>query len=192
MWGTSDSTQDDFDGTDAGTLNPSGYWGARPEAVAGAVARFLADLRAKITHLDAGVGAWRTSSAERKMIVQALAFAHGEWIRIHPFVNCKGTTARLLLVWLGARYGLGSVIQSKPTPSERAACDGRVFTYVDAAIRQMAGDDTPMEAWLSSRLTLLAGVAARDRGESSHRQIVVPQEGLEPPTPSLRMTCSTN
>jgi hypothetical protein len=23
-------------------------------------------------------------------------------------------------------------------------------------------------------------------------QLVVPQEGLEPPTPSLRMTCSTN
>jgi hypothetical protein len=40
----------------------------------------------------------------------------------------------------------------------------------------------------------MEAVLESPKGEKSPNplEILVPQEGLEPPTPSLRMTCSTN
>lgn len=44
---------------------------------------------------------------------------HGLWVRIHPFANGNGRTARLW-VWAALRYGLPSFVRTKPRPDATA------------------------------------------------------------------------
>lgn len=44
------------------------------------------------------------------------AYAHGEWIRIHPFANGNGRTARLWANWCALRYGVPPFVKLKPRP----------------------------------------------------------------------------
>ncbi|GAB5439870.1 MAG: hypothetical protein Fues2KO_02190 [Fuerstiella sp.] len=64
-------------------------------------------------------------------IIGLMAFAHGEWIRIHPFANGNGRTARLWANWIAMRYGLPPFVAVRPRP--RAA-------YETAARKSMKGD----------------------------------------------------
>jgi hypothetical protein len=41
---------------------------------------------------------------------------HGEWIRIHPFANGNGRTARLWANWAALRYGLPPFVRLRPRP----------------------------------------------------------------------------
>ena len=42
--------------------------------------------------------------------------AHAEWVRIHPFANGNGRTARLWANYLLVRYGLIPVVRLRPRP----------------------------------------------------------------------------
>jgi fido (protein-threonine AMPylation protein) len=53
-------------------------------------------------------------------VVAVTAIAHGEWIRIHPFVNGNGRTARLLAAHIALRYGLPVFVTLKPRPDDVA------------------------------------------------------------------------
>ncbi len=68
------------------------------------------------------------------------AVAHGEWMRIHPFANGNGRTARLWAHWLAARYDLPPLLRVKPRPDDHM--------YAVAARASMTGDHAPMRAWL--------------------------------------------
>lgn len=73
----------------------------------------------------------------------AISFAahlHGEWVRIHPFPNGNGRTARSLVLWATTRYGLPVLVPLRPRP---------VDPYGDAArLSLVAGDHSAMEMYL--------------------------------------------
>ncbi len=108
-----------------GPTMPDGYpdrvgvWAAD---VAAALAEFFASLEAALTTLD-GVVAPGTRPVEVDVlheIVGVVAAAHGEWVRIHPFVNGNGRTARLLAARVALRYGLPIFVTLKPRPHDVA------------------------------------------------------------------------
>jgi hypothetical protein len=47
-------------------------------------------------------------------VVAVAAWAHSEWVRIHPFANGNGRTARLWANAIFMRYGLPAAIQMRP------------------------------------------------------------------------------
>jgi fido (protein-threonine AMPylation protein) len=53
-------------------------------------------------------------------VVGLSAAVHGEWIRIHPFVNGNGRTARFLVAGISLRYGLPIYLTLKPRPFDVA------------------------------------------------------------------------
>ena len=53
-------------------------------------------------------------------IVALTAVVHGEWIRIHPFANGNGRTARLWAAYVSLRYGLPVYVALKPRPGDVA------------------------------------------------------------------------
>jgi hypothetical protein len=67
-------------------------------------------------------------------VLELAAWSHAEWVRIHPFANGNGRTARLWANSILLRYGLPPVVRLRPRP------DGG---YSQAAARAMDGDWGP-------------------------------------------------
>ena len=72
-----------------------------------------------------------TTEDEVDAIVTLAAFAHAEWVRLHPFMNGNGRTARCIANALAMRYGLPPFVRLRPRPD-----DG----YGQAAGAAMLGD----------------------------------------------------
>ena len=72
------------------------------------------------------------------------AWAHGEWVRIHPLTNGNGRTARLWANSLLVRYGLPPVIGLRPRPGGG---------YGAAGAAAMRGDVRPTRVELAKMLT---------------------------------------
>ena len=64
-------------------------------------------------------------------VLTLCAVLHGEWVRIHPFANGNGRTARLWANWAALRYGLPPFVTIKPRPGQ---------PYGAAAMASMRGD----------------------------------------------------
>ena len=85
-------------------------------------------------------------------VVGVAAAVHGEWIRIHPFANGNGRTARLLAAHVALRYGLPVFVTLKLRPDDVA--------YARAAFSSMgrppdfAGDHTEATAVFAHLLAL--------------------------------------
>lgn len=73
--------------------------------------------------------------AELHGVLTLCAVLHGAWVRIHPFANGNGRTARLWANWAALRYGLPPFVTIKPRPRD---------PYGLAAAASMAGDDQVM------------------------------------------------
>ncbi len=58
------------------------------------------------------------TSDEISEVVELSAWAHGEWVRIHPFANGNGRTARLLANYILVRFGFGPALSLKPRPDQ--------------------------------------------------------------------------
>ena len=71
------------------------------------------------------VGQPATAPTDVFAVVELAARAHGEWVRIHPFANGNGRTARLWANWIAVRYELPPFVSVRPRPAgtlyERAA-----------------------------------------------------------------------
>jgi hypothetical protein len=78
-----------------------------------------------------------------RAVAEAAAWAHCEWVRIHPFANGNGRTSRLIGNTILVRYGLPPVFRLRPRP------DG---DYADAAAAAMRGDHLPMTAYVIHEL----------------------------------------
>lgn len=115
--------------------------------VSDALGAFEAGMAAMTTQLDTrlAVGARPADPVDLRAVLIAAAIAHGEWIRIHPFANGNGRTARLWANWVGLRYGLPPFVSLRPRP------DG--LLHAGAAAASMRGDHGPMVTALLDMLS---------------------------------------
>ena len=115
------------------------YQGVSHAEVLEAVDSFIDDLRDAVEELDtnwSAVEPAQFTSLGIDLVVKLAAWAHGEWVRIHPFANGNGRTSRLWANYVFIRYGFGPVVDVRPRPGQ---------TYVKAAARSMGGHHAAME-----------------------------------------------
>lgn len=114
--------------------------------VPAALDAFVGATATVIAALDAAVapGAIATDPPVVAAIVRLCAYAHGEWIRIHPFANGNGRTARIWANWIAVRYGLPPFVRIKPRPDD--------VLFAGAAEMSMRGDHRATEAMFVSML----------------------------------------
>ncbi len=96
-----------------------GVWAADLDAE---LDRVLIGLHAGLRWLDERVPPGRRPSTvdELQMLVEMAALAHGEWIRLHPFANGNGRTARVWVALVCLRYALPVFIALKPRTPDLA------------------------------------------------------------------------
>lgn len=85
-----------------------------------AVENFVEIFRRRVRTLDRQLEAHGDEILEMDVweIVRLAAWAHGEWVRIHPFANGNGRTSRLWANYVFCRYGFGPVVKIRPRPGE--------------------------------------------------------------------------
>jgi hypothetical protein len=111
------------------------YRGTRAIHVARDLENFERELQKKVADLDKALSPGKELTAvELGEVIDLCAWAHAEWVRIHPFANGNGRTARLWADYLAMRYGLPAFVRLRPRP------DGG---YVEAGIFAMEGDWEP-------------------------------------------------
>jgi Fic/DOC family len=117
---------------------------------------FERSLRQAVGMLDSAIPVRRTSIdfEQLRSVLTLCAYSHGEWVRIHPFANGNGRTARLWANWSAVRYGLPPFVRLKPRPEGRG--------YAVAAGDSMRGDHRAM-------VTVFAEMLERSLLESSQR-----------------------
>ena len=109
--------------------------GAPPDKVAEELRAFERTLQRAIGALDARYPHGREIDKDGlAAVVDLCAWAHAEWVRIHPFANGNGRTARILANALLMRYGVPPAIRLRPRPDD---------SYGRAADAAMKGDWRP-------------------------------------------------
>ncbi|MFZ0817218.1 MAG: Fic family protein [Candidatus Sulfotelmatobacter sp.] len=111
------------------------YYGVHPSQVAAELRRFEETLQAVVAQLDKDLPIGKEPDAdELAAVIDLCAWAHAEWVRIHPFANGSGRTARLWVNFLARRYGLPPFVRLRPRPDSG---------YEDAGVKAMQGDWKP-------------------------------------------------
>jgi fido (protein-threonine AMPylation protein) len=110
------------------------------------LAGFEAAMEKAVAVLDPVISAGRSpdDAAQLRSVLTLCAYAHGEWVRIHPFANGNGRTARLWANWCVLRYGVPPFVRLKPRP------EGNL--YATASALSMRGDHEAMVAVLADML----------------------------------------
>jgi fido (protein-threonine AMPylation protein) len=107
-------------------------YGAKPADVAKELNEFEAKLQAIVSELDANLPSHvRLSQDHLGAVIDVCAWVHSEWVRIHPFVNGNGRTARLWANSIAMRYDLPPFLLLRPRPGAR---------YAAASAKAMQGD----------------------------------------------------
>jgi Fic family protein len=107
-------------------------YGVAAEQVAAELTRFDQILQRVVRRLDELVPPDTQPDADQiRAILELCAWAHAEWVRIHPFANGSGRTARLWANSLALRYGLPPFVRLRPRPAGG---------YGMASDKAMAGD----------------------------------------------------
>lgn len=110
-------------------------YGVDSSSVADELARFEAKVQTLVAELDALIPIGQEADADQlAALVDLCAWTHAEWVRIHPFANGNGRTARLWANSLAMRYGLPPFIRLRPRPNA---------IYSDAGAKAMQGDWKP-------------------------------------------------
>ncbi|MBA3587517.1 MAG: Fic family protein [Chloroflexi bacterium] len=127
-------------------VSVGGVAGTPAREVPDALGRLIGAATAVTGALDAAIppGTVPSRHLDVAAIVRLCANAHGEWIRIHPFANGNGRTARILANWLAVRYGLPPFVRIKPRPDD--------FLFAGAAALSMRGQHHATEALFISLL----------------------------------------
>lgn len=109
--------------------------GAMPWEVAKALKGFEKTLQIIVAGLDAKYpDAESLDDDGMEAVIEIAAWAHAEWVRIHPFANGNGRTARIWANLLLMRYGLPDVVSLRPRPGGE---------YGAAGAAAMKGDWVP-------------------------------------------------
>jgi Fic/DOC family len=93
------------------------HHGVPSDQVASALASFEARLRRAVVRLDQLIEPDQDLSADQvAAVIELCAWVHSGWIRIHPFANGNGRTARLWANSIALRYGLPAFVRLRPRP----------------------------------------------------------------------------
>jgi hypothetical protein len=112
--------------------------GVQAADVSSELAEFDRKLRQAVAELDRLIEPDQDLTADDVAAVLTLsAWAHAEWVRIHPFANGNGRTARLWANSIAMRYGLPPFLRLRPRPDRG---------YDRAASSAMRGDWRPTVA----------------------------------------------
>lgn len=112
-----------------------GRWGVAADQVAPALSAFERRLQQAVAYLDALIPAGAPLSADQgRAIIELCAWTHAEWVRIHPFANGNGRTARIWANSIAMRYGLPPFLRLRPRPAG---------AYGAACAQAMLGSWTP-------------------------------------------------
>ena len=91
--------------------------GTNPSNVAAELGRFIRKLRSAISLVDDTLNERGVDTPEHlRLVLRTAAWAHAEWVRIHPFVNGNGRTARLWANWILMRFGIQPFVRLRPRP----------------------------------------------------------------------------
>jgi fido (protein-threonine AMPylation protein) len=79
---------------------------------------FFDEFRSKVKELDQSWGESQGKYSEEDIdrVVELAAWVYGEWVRVHPFANGNGRTARLWANYVFCRYGLLPIVVVRPRP----------------------------------------------------------------------------
>lgn len=112
--------------------------GVPSEEVSAALTQFESALQGVVNYLDELVPLGVKSDDDAlDAILDVCAWSHAEWVRIHPFANGNGRTARLWANSIAMRYGLPPFVRLRPRPDRG---------YGDAGKKAMRGDWQPTAA----------------------------------------------
>lgn len=97
---------------------------------------FERTLQRQIETLDALIPAGHQPRSDHQIeaVIEVAAWAHAEWVRIHPFANGNGRTARMWANWILIRYGMPPFVVLRPRPGGE---------YARAAAKAMLGLSKP-------------------------------------------------
>lgn len=99
-----------------------GLLGVPAPEVAAELATFERKLHQGLSALDHIIAPGSDPTADAfEAILLLCAWAHAEWIRIHPFANGNGRTARLWVNSIAMRYGLPPFLRLRPRPNDEYA-----------------------------------------------------------------------
>ena len=118
--------------------------GVEPHDVKGELASFFERLEKQIEVLTSKIDLDADKPQEElHQIAQVAGWAHGEWVRIHPFANGSGRTARLIANWVLVRFRLLPVVGIRPRPEQ---------PYEPAAVASMSGDHSKITQFIIALL----------------------------------------
>ena len=122
-------------GVDTTQVRIGSHEGVRPSKVAEEFAAFEQTLQRVVAALDARYPRGQELDEDGlAAVVDLCAWAHAEWVRLHPFANGNGRTARIWANSLFMRYGIPPVVRLRRRP------DGG---YGSAGAAAMKGDWRP-------------------------------------------------
>ena len=124
-------------GVRVGTLE-----GTHPDLVAGELDTFERRLQRAVSALDARYPTSDSLDPDgMDAVIELAAWTHSEWVRIHPFGNGNGRSARIWANLILIRYGMRPVLRLRPRPDS---------SYARAGQGGMRGDPAPMAALIRS------------------------------------------
>ena len=110
--------------------------GVRSTEVVTALEKFDEVLYRLLSFLDSGIPSGsELSESQIEAVLEVCARVHAEWVRIHPFANGNGRTARLWANAIAMRYGLPPFVRLRPRPQDGG--------YALAAEAAMTGNPDP-------------------------------------------------
>jgi hypothetical protein len=114
------------------------HYGVDPADVGESLKQFEVKLQKLVGELDGVLPARQEPDSDQlAAIIDLCAWAHSEWVRIHPFANGNGRTARLWANSLAMRYGLPPFVRLRPRPNA---------SYGQAGAKAMKGEWKPTAA----------------------------------------------
>lgn len=109
--------------------------GMEPAKVRESLQLFETALQALVAELDQLLPAGEDPDADQlAAIIDLCAWAHAEWVRIHPLANGNGRTARLWANSIATRYGVPPFVRLRPRPDK---------SYGEAGAKAMHGEWKP-------------------------------------------------
>lgn len=109
-------------------------FGTAPSEVARELATFQNKLHRVLGLLDRKYPGRSLDTDGLAAAIDLAAWAHAEWVRIHPFANGNGRTARVWANLILVRYGIPPAVTLRPRPDEG---------YEAAGASAMKGDWKP-------------------------------------------------